>query len=236
MKIFRKNKYGASSPLEFSIASMALISTIVVVTVTMSPPVEQSAAQFYADANAKATEIMSLVLSPESEVGLAIDPGTSVPVPNVQAITEMTIRNSAPMVLIIDEYEGDGMSSPNPHDGAQNVESPVTLSVVVFDSNPDDVINVTFYLYEGGTLLHESETTGLNSGQRAESEPWSLNDGTNYRWKVNITDGERWTNMSIHWSFSTSSPPPNESVYPATIYPLSGICSMEYVYSQLLPP
>ena len=55
-----RNNYGAVSPLEFTIASMALISTLVVVTASMAPPVEQASAQNYADANAKANEIMSI--------------------------------------------------------------------------------------------------------------------------------------------------------------------------------
>ena len=95
--------YGVASPLEFSIAGMLLIVTLVVVSASMAPPVEHGTAQLYADADAKSAEIMTLLLTSGSEVGLVIDPETPLPVHPTGSITDTTIDNSSLFSHIIEE-------------------------------------------------------------------------------------------------------------------------------------
>ncbi len=199
MKKIGKNNYGVSSPLEFSIASMALIATIVIVTASMSPPIEQQNAQLQADASQKANEIMNLLLTPESDVGLAIDPGTSVPVPPSQSITEVTIDNIRPEISV-----------PYPPDHG-TVAGSVELSVNIEDYD-EDSMNVSFTGFDNNDpenpvqIFYDDEHKELPDS-RVTSKPWGLSDGSHYIWVVNVTDGKE--NASATYLFSTkeNSPP-----------------------------
>jgi len=216
-----KNNYGVVSPLEFTIASMALISTLVVVTASMAPPVEQASAQYYADANVKATEIMSILLTSESEVGLVIEPETSVPIPPTESITDITILNSPPYA-----------DNPSPGNGDNVLLGPlnsIELSVAVHDvdEEEDQELNVSFYA-ESGELI--GEDFGVNNHGRASFTWVGLSPGA-YKWYVTVNDSKPFGNStSDKWSFTATIPPPNEPPETPTIPGCpSEVCPMEYV-------
>jgi len=193
-KIFR-NRYGAASPLEFSIASVALISTIVVVTGAMAPPVEQSAAQFHADASAKATEIMSLLLSSESDIGLAVDPGTSIPIPPTESITDVTIENSFPGASLISPLDGLPYTIRD--------QEQVNLEIWVTDPDGDELIVMFFFGVEGFNRQLRCEYSQTPGYILCQTPPLSI--GITYEWNVSVSDSTR-TFESPIWSFTTIFP------------------------------
>ena len=218
MKKLYKNNYGVASPLEFSIASVALISTLAVVVASMSPPVEQASAQLYADANAKATEIMSLLLTSNSEVGLAIDPEISVPIPPTESITDITIYNSPPYADTPDPGHGTVVAGPS-----------VTLSVVVHDADVDPQDPLTVYFYNANGDLEIGNDGGFG-GQKVQCNWDGLLEGEQYSWYVKVNDTK--VNIkSITWSFTTMSnpsppppPPPQNQAPEAPQKPESADC------------
>ncbi len=198
MRKLYKTNYGVASPLEFSIASIALMTTLVVVAASMAPPAEQGSAQIHADANAKATEIMSLLLTSDSQVGLAIDPETPVPVPPTGSISDITILNSCPTVQ--NPSPGDGDSVPlNP-----NPPNSVDLSVYVSDIDKGDVMKVSFYDVTSGDGEFIDVDVDVESGTRANVTWSGLSEGEEYRWYVTVDDST--CNITSEtWTFTTSS-------------------------------
>jgi len=207
-KLYKTNS-GVASPLEFSIASIALIITLVVVTASMAPPVEQGSAQIHADANAKATEIMSLLLTSESEVGLAIDPEISVPVPPTGSISDITISNSPPNVP----------SNLDPQDGETgvNVNADISWACSDPDGNP-----LTYDVYfEAG----DSDPDVLVSDDQSDTtfDPGTLEYSTHYYWKIIAEDDEGLTTPGPVWDFTTeSAAQPNIPPSVSIIYPEDG--------------
>jgi len=217
MKKLFKNNYGVASPIEFTIASMALISTLVVVSASMAPSVEQASAQFYADANAKATEIMSLLLTSNSEVGLVTDPGTPVPIPPSESITDITIWNSRPYA-----YE------PNPPNNAINVPiiypNKIVISVYVKD-NDEDIMNVSFWDAKN-TIGNFSDDTLIGRQFPVSNGPVSVNWtsislGRTYSWYVNVSDLKS-NYTSETWRFTTRNNRPPDTPSTPSYYLIGG--------------
>ena len=199
MKLFRNN-HGVASPLEFSIASMALISTIVFVTASMAPPVELDAAQFHADAGAKACEILNLLLTSDSEIGLVIDSAAPVPIPLTESIIDITITNTPPDAIII-----------SPENGATDIipaepDSYVQLKVYVFDFDGQSM-NVSFYedsikngVPDDDDILIGSHNGVLNGERYVDWKDRQFHQ--DYYWYVTVDDSKE-NRTSVFCSFST---------------------------------
>jgi len=205
MRKLYKTNYGAASPLEFSIASIALITTLVVVAASMAPPVERGSAQIHADANAKATEIMSLLLTSDSQAGLVVDPETSVPIPPSGSITDITISNSPP----IEPYD------PDPDIGETGVNRNAVLIWTCSDPDEDPL---TYDVYFGIT----SPPALVSSGQTATSFDPSLAYSTPYYWQIEAKDDHGHSRMGPIWDFTTGSAPSNDPPSVSITYPSEG--------------
>lgn len=218
MKKICKNDYGVSSPLEFSIASMALIATIVIVTASMAPPIEHQSAQLQADVSAKASEIMNILLTPESDLGLVIETGTSVPVPVSESIIEITVENIRPEILYA--YPNENV-----------IDDPGTYLYITIEDDDEDLMDVNFLGFDlnGGNpiKIFSEERLGLGDGPYQTNGQMSLQPNKQYRWEVTVSDGTDTTHGQ--WVFSTKeNKAPTKPLAPEEINCAEGVCPIKY--------
>ncbi len=88
---------------------------------------------------------------------------------------------------------------PSPKDGANEIETNVTLSVEVSDSD-GDLLTVSFYRSATDELIGDEEN--IESGNTASMDWEDLEENLTYSWYVVISDGNK-TVQSDDWSFTT---------------------------------
>lgn len=87
----------------------------------------------------------------------------------------------------------------NPLNGTTGNQINLNLSVEVSDPN-DDIMNVSFYFANNGTLI--GTNTNVDSGSITNRQLSNLSYLTNYSWYVIVTDG-MYTTTSDVWNFTT---------------------------------
>jgi len=111
--------------------------------------------------------------------------------------------------------------NPNPSNGSKDVETPVTLSVNVYDET-STTVDAYFYDASDDSLI------GVNYNVPADwstaSTTWSgLQENTIYRWYAIANDSE-YENVSEIWNFTTAlSPPPPPPPPPDNLPPIANI-------------
>ena len=162
MRRFFKNRHAAVSSVEFAISSIALISSIAVVTVSVAVPSGFSTMQYHVDVDAKAQEITSILLSPSSDVGLAVDVDTTLEIPSTIDLPETIIPNQGPDL----DIDGIPVCNPNPVEP----DASFGVSFTILNLNTENAIDVKVIIYDGdinnggGTLISDTNVGGVSGG------------------------------------------------------------------------
>ena len=90
----RNNDYAVSNSIEFSISSVALISAIAIITISVSVAPTAIPCQEHVDVDAKAQEISNILLSPATLVGLSVDCDTFLEEPSNMDLPGNTIQDN----------------------------------------------------------------------------------------------------------------------------------------------
>jgi len=91
-----------------------------------------------------------------------------------------------------------------PFDGEEYVGiPPANVSVSVSDID-GQLMDVYFYRYDAGSWVLFDNVSDVGNGSVVSSNTsWISDFGVTYRWSVNVTDGEYWTNVSRNFTTDT---------------------------------